>query len=407
MNSRRPGFRPPAPPRPHRHEPVVYLRRRILMIAGILTVVIVGYYGITLGAALTNPSLGANTSARAAEWGRESGLGFMVTWAENLAYKISPPKVGGQPTSSQFGSGATAVKVPAGGHLPTPINIVSPAANPLPGEGVWHVAGRKTASGIPTMYEAFVRPDAVHTSYVVGAVWMDPTLLKAQLYSGSQIPGGGPYKFTAPVKPADSKNLVASFNAGFRMKDAKGGYYTQGKTVIPLVKGAASAVIFKDGTMTVGKWGRDVYTNHQIASVRQNLVLIVDNGKSVPGINSNNASTWGATIHNAYAVWRSGVGVTRNGAILYVGGPSMSIADLANVMVRAGAYRAMEMDINTDWVTFSSFTGPLNKVTTGANGKSLLPAMTEGPSHIFASWWQRDFFTMNLRSNQTATKAKR
>ena len=35
MNSRRPGFRPPAPPRPHRHEPVVYLRRRILMLAGI------------------------------------------------------------------------------------------------------------------------------------------------------------------------------------------------------------------------------------------------------------------------------------------------------------------------------------------------------------------------------------
>jgi hypothetical protein len=85
----------------------------------------------------------------------------------------------------------------------------------------------------------------------------------------------------------------------------------------------------------------------------------------------------------------------------------MSIADLANVMVRAGAYRAMEMDINTDWVTFTSFTGPLNKVTTGANGKSLLPAMTEGPSHIFASWWQRDFYTMNLRSNQTVTKTKR
>jgi len=60
--------------------------------------------------------------------------------------------------------------------------------SPLPGEGVWHVAGRTTANGIPTMYEAFVRPDAVHTSYVVGVVWMDTNLLTAQLYSGSQIP---------------------------------------------------------------------------------------------------------------------------------------------------------------------------------------------------------------------------
>jgi len=406
MNSRRPGFRPPAPPRPTRLESVVYLRRRILTVAAIFSVLVVGYYGVTLGAALTNPSLGASSSARAAEWGRENGLSFLVTWAENLAYKINPPKVGGAPTSSQFGSGPTAVKVPAGGHLPTPINIVSPAANPLPGEGVWHIVGRETASGVPTMYEAFVRPDAIHTSYVVGAVWMDPTLLKAQLYSGSQIPGGGPYKFTAPVKPADSKNLVASFNAGFRMNDAKGGYYTQGKTIIPLVNGAASDVVFKDGTMTVGKWGRDVAMNNQIASVRQNLVLIVDNAKPVPEINSGSTKAWGVTVNNAYAVWRSGIGVTRNGAIIYVGGPSMTIADLANVLVRAGAYRAMEMDINTDWVTFTSFTGPLNKVTTGANGKSLLPAMTEGPSHIFASWWQRDFYTMNLRSNQTVTKAK-
>ena len=406
MNSRRPGFRPPAPPRPHRHEPVVYLRRRILTVAAILTVIVVGYYGITLGAALTNPSLGANTSARAAEWGRANGLGFLVTWAENLAYKLSPPKVGGAPSDSQFGSGPTAVKVPAGGHLPTPINIVSPAASPLPGEGVWHVAGRTTASGIPTMYEAFVRPDAIHTSYVVGVAWMDPTLLKAQLYSGSQIPGGGPYKYSAPIKPADSMNLVASFNAGFRMKDANGGYYTQGKTIIPLRKGAASAVIFKDGTMTVAAWGNEVVMNNQIASVRQNLDLIVNKGKIVSGLGNSNYKSWGTTVKNVYNVWRSGVGVTSNGAIIYAGGPSLSISDLANVMVRAGAIRAMEMDINTDWVTFSSFTGPLNTVTTAANGKDLLPTMMEQPGHLFANWWTRDFYTMTLRTNQTVAKAK-
>jgi len=235
---------------------------------------------------------------------------------------------------------------------------------------------------------------------------MDPTLLKAQLYSGAQIPGGGPYKYSAPIKPADSMNLVASFNAGFRMKDANGGYYTQGKAVVPLRAGAASAVIFKNGTMTVAKWGRDVSMNHQIASVRQNLVLIVDKGKIAPEIYKNNFQTWGFTMHNAYAVWRSGVGVTSNGAILYVGGPSMTIADLANVMVRAGAYRAMEMDINTDWVTFSSFTGPLNKVTTAANGKALLDSMVEKPNHLFSNWWTRDFYTMTLRSNQIGSKPK-
>jgi len=165
----------------------------------------------------------------------------------------------------------------------------SPAKHPLPGEGVWHVAGRETANGIPTMYEAFVRPDAVHTSYVVGVAWMDPTLLTAQLYSGSYIPGGGPYKYTAPVSALASKTLVAAFNAGFRIQDSNGGYYTDGKNVVPLVNNAASVVIYRDGTMTMGSWGTQVWMSNQVASVRQNLDLIVNHGKAVAGLADQNS----------------------------------------------------------------------------------------------------------------------
>jgi hypothetical protein len=65
----------------------------------------------------------------------------------------------------------------------------------------------------------------------------------------------------------------------------------------------------------------------------------------------------------------------------------------------------MELDINTDWVSFSSFTGPLNTPITGTNGTSLLSGMLEPPSHYFASWWTRDFFTMSLRSAAATTAA--
>ena len=46
----------------------------------------------------------------------------------------------------------------------------------------------------------------------------------------------------------------------------------------PLVDGAASLVIDNTGTPTVGDWGRDVTMNPTVASVRQNLSLIVDSG---------------------------------------------------------------------------------------------------------------------------------
>src|ERR1019366_7384881 len=109
--------------------------------------------------------------------------------------------------------------------------------------------------GIPAVYETTLRPDAIHTSYVVGVAWMDTKLLKATLYSGSQIPGGGPYPNTAPIQPTAATSLVAAFNAGFLMSAANGGYYTNNKTILPLRSGAASFVVYSNGTSTVGEWG--------------------------------------------------------------------------------------------------------------------------------------------------------
>jgi hypothetical protein len=399
----RPVYRPPSPPSSNRLPARVYWRRRATVLLAAVTIAVVGYLGLTLAFALHNPSYGVSYSARAAEWGRQHGMGGLVTWVEAEWYRLHPAKVGGKPPAGSFGNGPTKVTVPNAGHLAAPTRIATPAGAPLPGEGVWHVAGRTTASGIPTIYEAFVRPDPVHTSYVVGVAWMDPTLLRAQLYSGSFIPGkGGPFTYSAPITAANSKNLVAAFNAGFRMQDANGGYYTQGKTIFPLRYGGASVVIFKDGTMTVGRWGAaGLNMNNQIASVRQNLDLIVNDGKPVPGLTAANAIRWGKTLGGTFNVWRSGLGVTKTGALVYVGGPALSISDLASVLARAGAVRGMELDINTDWVQYSTYNGPLNTPINGANGHSLLPTMNGPPSRYFATWWSRDFFSMSLRDNQT------
>jgi hypothetical protein len=91
-----------------------------------------------------------------------------------------------------------------------------------------------------------------------------------------------------------------------------------------------------------------------IKAVRQNLVLLVDNGQLNPQLQENDTTVFGATLGNNVYVWRSGVGVTADGAIVYAGGPAMSVLALARTLQSAGAVRAMELDINTDWV--SAFT---------------------------------------------------
>jgi hypothetical protein len=403
----RPAYRPPSPPRPraHRLPAHVYWRRRALVLLALATIIVLIYFATTLFFALLNPTYGTSLSARAAEWGRQHSLGGVVTWAEKELYRINPPKTGGAPPVGSFGSGTTVKKFTSHLVLAPPTNIVSPAKTPLPGEGVWHVAGRSTANGIPTVYQAFVRPDAVHTSYVVGVAWMDTNLLTAQLYSGSVIPGGGPFSHTAPVSAKNTEDLVAAFNAGFLTSDSNGGYYTDNKMIVPLRKGAASVVIFKDGRMDIAKWGTDVVMTNQIASVRQNLDLIVDNSKPVAGLSNPNSSKWGRVLGNSFDVWRSGIGITKDGALVYVGGPSMSIADLADILIRAGAIEGMELDINVDWVQYSTYTGALNTPINGGNGQSLLPSMPGTPSRYFQSYWDRDFFTMSLRANETTRTA--
>ncbi len=248
------------------------------------------------------------------------------------------------------------------------------------------------------MYETRLRPDPVHTSLVVGIAWMDTKLLRARLYSGSFIPGGGPFTYSAPVSPTSANSLVAGFNAGFQMPAANGGYYTDGKTVLPLRKGAASVIIRKDGSITVGQWGRDATMSSDIASVRQNLDLLVDGGRAVPALNPADTTRWGATLGNQVYVWRSGLGVTSSGAVVYVGGPGLNITTLADLLVRAGVVRGMELDINTDWVHLATYAPTPGSPAAPGNGTDLLPTMVGTPARYFTTWWSRDFFTMSAIS---------
>jgi hypothetical protein len=181
------------------------------------------------------------------------------------------------------------------------------------------------------------------------------------------------------------------------MNDAEGGYYTDGKTVIPLRAGAASFVVFRNGSSTVGAWGSGaLQSGPTVVSVRQNLDLLVTGGTPVAGLAATTTTKWGATLGNAVFVWRSGLGVTADGALVYVGGPALNITDLANLLARAGAVRAMELDINTTWVNYATYQpGTPAGPAAPTNGTLLVPQMSGTTGRYFASWWSRDFITMS------------
>ena len=239
-----------------------------------------------------------------------------------------------------------------------------------------------------------------------GIAWMDTRLLAARLYSGSRSPGGGPYRLTAPIQPPQAATLVAAFNGGFKMNEAGGGYYTQGRTIDPLRRGSASLVIYADGSVDVGAWDSDVRMTPNVVSVRQNLVPLVAGGRPTPQAASQDWQAWGSTCGAASCAasvpgiehqWRSGLGITADGALVYAAGPALDPLQLAQLLVRAGVVRGMQLDINPNWPDFVSYDPPAGALAAPSNGRKLLSSTAQGPSTFFEAWWARDFITMSAR----------
>ncbi|HEX8972066.1 phosphodiester glycosidase family protein [Oryzihumus sp.] len=360
---RRAGM-PPGAPRRRRWWP----RRRWLQ--GLLVLALGGalLVGSSLAQALMAPGTDS-AAARLAEWARFHGLGWVVSDLEQAQYALSPPAVGGTPTggipqvqpdgpATAAGPQRTAIPRPEAvrrlSAAPAPLTLQ--AQPPLPGEGRWQTLVQ--VHGDPAIRAAFLRPDSVHTSYVTGVAWLDQHLLRFSLHPGTQVPGGTGWP-VAPTVPRSARSaLIATFNSGFTMQDARGGYWQGGQQVGTLRRGAAAMVFYRDGHLDVVKWGRDARLGPDVVAVRQNLDLLVDGGRLSPDLDSTTTSTWGKTLGNRAYVWRSAVGVRADGSVVVVVGASLSVRSLATLVRDAGAVRAMELDINTSWTNFMTYTHP-------------------------------------------------
>lgn len=339
-------------------------------------------------------------SANATEWFRNHHMGWLVDRVEHFWYSHHQPPVGGTPRGGiphvaspvvvlrrvVHGAPAGATHAPA---CPARLGVLAPGA-PLPGEGAWQPVGRVPGAAC----FAYLRPDGVHTSVVIGVAWFDMARLRATLHNGTSVPGGSGWRAGPDIAPADYARVVAAFNSGFRLDASRGGYVTEGRTVRPLVDGRASFVIFADGRVDVAQWGRDDRTTREpIVSVRQNLDLLVDGGRVTPATTNPSTHVWGATLGNKVFTWRSGVGVDRHGNLVYVGGDGLDVATLAAALADAGAVRAMELDINPEWVSLMAFADGSNATP---QATKLLDAM-QRPADRYLHPGTRDFIELDAR----------
>ena len=301
---------------------------------------------------------GQGVAANLAEWARDHYLGPVVTFGEWLSY--NPPPKGGKPSFSLAVPSGEAVSSskPAksrsrSAFVPDiPATLKSLAGSSMAGEGQWRVVEK--VKGEPAILTTFLR-DATYTSQVNGIASIDQRLVTFSLRPGTEDPGTANWRVQNYIPAGHRKGLLATFNGGFKLDDARGGFYLNGVYRGSLVNGAASVVYYKNGSVKIGEWGRDFTMNSTIAGVRQNLKLLVDHGKVSSSANSDVMSKWGATLTGGYYVWRSGIGITKDGRIVYVYGSALNAQDLGVLLRRAGAVEGMQMDINPAWMKFDYY----------------------------------------------------
>ncbi len=369
--------------------------RRIAAIAAAICLIpaLVSYAGALAGR--SDSSIGVRT----VEWLRDNGARGLVDRVENLYYSLTAPSKGGPPLKAlpaQSGVvGVTPVQIPPiRFHLPQihhyrPPNI-PPVIHPaLSNEGVWHPTFARGGSRPPVLITSF-RPEPDYPHLVAGVAWIDHTRTSVMLYPGISEPAV-PIASRGPEKvPTSTRNgLVATFNSAFKLKDSGGGFAYDGHTYAPMKRDTATIVRYRDGRVDVMSWpgGPDVPGN--VLYARQNLPLIVNAGR--PNPNLSDGPEWGATLGNAIMVWRSAVGIDKHGNLIYAAANDQTVGSLAAIMIRAGAVRAMELDINTYWTSFITYRYP------GAREPAnLLADMDRSPTRYLAPD-DRDFFAVYVQ----------
>lgn len=330
----------------------------------------------------------APVTVRTSDWLRDHGFESAVNNVEQWWYTRKRPS-GTRPPTADI---PTALRTGTAGGLGTAITA---ATTPAPGEGTWTPVGGLAAQA-SAIQQTYVRPDPRAPSVAANLVRFDQQAVKTVLVPGTVEPGGPPWAWKSEIPRSQRPLAIAAFNAGFKFRHTPGGFYSEGRSAVrPLQAGLASLVIRKDGTADVARWGRDATMTPDVVSVRQNLALIVDQGRPAPGLASDRGLKWGTSRSQFQYTWRSAVGVDASGRLIYAAGSKMTLAQLATALVDAGAVRAMQLDIHDGVVTFNWYrSAPATAL--GVTGTKLMPSMQRSATRYLAPD-QRDFVTVLAR----------
>jgi phosphodiester glycosidase len=297
---------------------------------------------------------------RSVEWVRAHHGNWLVDKVESYYYSWQAPKKGGPQLASLPAIRMRPARSATKGsprvrrhHAVWPPRIAPVFPHPLRGEGVWAGTG-PIVRGRPAVLVTTFRTEVDYPRIVAYVAWFDHTRTTLAFYPGRYEPPRAPVRGPMQIPYGERWRLLATFNGGFIYNDGHNGSSIDGTMYEPLARGLATMIAYRDGRVDIATWHGGEVAGPRIAFARQSLPLIVDRGRLNPAL--NDSSQWGFTLGNAVRVWRTGAGIDRRGNLIYAAADAQTVVTLARILQRAGAVRAMQLDINPEWPTLITYT---------------------------------------------------
>jgi hypothetical protein len=326
---------------------------------------------------------------RTVEWLRMNHFNWLIDNAEHVYYTWQTPAKGGPQLKTLPTVGLQAkAKAKAKADTPWPPNIRSVFRYPLPDEGVWKPTGPPIAGGPPVLVTTF-RTERDYPRILAYVAWFDHKRTAAAYYPGRYEPPSATLRGPMQVPYGQRWRLLATFNSGFIYADGLNGDALDGHVNEPLRDGLATMVAYKNGEVNIVDWHGGTSPSRRVAWARQSLPLIVDHGRLSPAL--DNSTKWGYTLGNAVRVWRTGAGIDRRGNLIYAAANYQTVTTLAEILKRAGAVRAMELDINPEWPTLNTY-----RHRHGLQPTMVVPNYQQSPQRYLVPD-DRDFFAIYRR----------
>jgi hypothetical protein len=271
--------------------------------------------------------------------------------------------------------------------VPAPLTPLGSIAD----EGLWAPYIRDT-TGNTVAYRTFLQPDRERPYVTVGIVAFDLSRTNLHYVLGIMEPTSSvsvPRTGQIPEGDRMPDTLLAAFNGGFKTVHGYYGVFADEIVLVPPIDGMGTIAIYKNGNIRIGEWGTDLTYTSDIAVYRQNCPLMVQSGEINPQVYNNSVNDWGGTISGNIVTFRSGIGISQDGMTLYYfAGNTLTMPSLAKAMQDAGAYQAMQLDINNYYVFFTSFELQGGKLT----GIPLLPKEMIDNLNRYLDGFAHDFF---------------